>query len=117
MTEAFDPRVRDTSLRRRPLRQARPVAKRAFRERRPSDAPLPDMELWGGRVLPGDKRCAVLGLPRGDCAQEREPDSAYCFYHHKLQAGLTGPVTRSYPVWPLPLSGYVFTDEPMQVAS
>jgi len=103
-----------TPTRRRQLRQARPVTRREYRERRPTDAPLPDVELWSGRTIKGSLRCQVIGLPRGDCEQERWRDSAYCFYHDKLQRGLTEPTAESYPVWPLPLSGYVFTDEPIE---
>lgn len=108
---------RPRSARRRQLRQARPVEARTARERRPSDAPLPDVELWSGRIIKGTARCHAIGLPRGDCEQERWRHSAYCFYHDKLQRGLTEPTAQNYPVWPLPLSGYVFTDEPEVVAS
>lgn len=89
---------------------------RPFRERRPSDT-LPEMEVFSGRVLRGDQRCGVLGLPLGDCEQEHIPGSAYCFYHDKLQKGLTEATARTYPVWPLPLNGYLFTDEPRQAAA
>lgn len=105
------------SRRRRVLRQIPPVERRTFRERRPTDAALPDMELFSGRTIPGADRCHAIGLPRGDCEQERWRDSAYCFYHDKLQKGLTTPTAEVYPAWPLPLSGYVFTDEYKQVAA
>lgn len=108
---------RPRPARRRQLRQARPVETRTARERRPSDPALPDVELWSGRTLKGERRCNVLGLPRGDCEQERLDHSAYCFYHDKLQRGLAEPTAQTYPVWPLPLSGYVFTDEAQRAAS
>ncbi len=38
--------------------------------------------------------------------------SAYCYYHDKLAKGLTEPEEpQSYPVWPLPKSGYVLITE------
>jgi hypothetical protein len=99
------------------LRRSRPVEARPYRERRPSDPQLPDMELWSGRTIKGSLRCHAIGLPRGDCEQESWRGSAYCLYHDKLQRGLTTPTAETYPAWPLPLSGYVFTDDPVEVAA
>lgn len=103
--------------RRRPLRRSRPAPRLTARERRPSDPALPDLELWSGRTVSGDSRCHVIGLPLGDCEAERWSHSVYCFYHDKLQRGLTEPTAMTYPVWPLPLSGYIFTDEQVEVVA
>lgn len=59
------------------------------------------MELSSGR-LRGSLRCAVLGLTRGDCQQQKLPDSIYCYYHDKLHKGQTSTDEDLYPVWPLP---------------
>lgn len=60
--------------------------------------PLPD--LLGG--YKGSHRCNALALYRGDCPQQREPGSIYCYYHDKVQRGLLEPFVNAYPVWPLP---------------
>ena len=108
---------RERRYRRRTLINRKPTSRRPFRERRPTDAPMPDLELWSGGVVKGERRCSALGLPRGDCEQERVPNSAYCFYHDKLQRELTTPTAMTYPVWPLPLNGYLFLDESQEVAA
>lgn len=76
-----------------------------------------------GVALKGSQRCHAVGLERGDCRQRRQPDSRYCYYHDKLQKGLTSPSVplpeesdqrdgmALYPVWPLPEGGYVLLDE------
>lgn len=86
-------------------------------------------------VVPSSRRCAATNLPKGDCQMQKLNDSAYCFYHDKLQRGVAEPhvdsvrvqvetfddhgkrrvrtetqsVVRTdcYPVWPLPKAGYV----------
>lgn len=109
--EEYPRRYRRRTLLRRAEREAVP-----FRERRPTDAPLPDLELWSGSTIPGPNRCHAINLPRGDCEQQREPNSAYCFYHDKLQRDLTEPTAMTYPVWPLPKSGYILLEEQEAVA-
>lgn len=68
---------------------------------------LPDILRAQGR-LPGSQRCSAIGLghTRSACPHARWHDSAYCYYHKKLQSGLTEPDVESYPVWPLPTTGY-----------
>lgn len=61
--------------------------------------------------MPGAKRCLAVGLVRGDCPQPRTLSGNYCYFHEKLQKGLTEPSADVYPVWPLPTSGYVVTEE------
>jgi hypothetical protein len=82
-----------------------------WRDRYPTDV-LDDMESPYGGFLRGKDRCSVVGLEAGDCHMRREPDSAYCYYHQKLQQGLATPTADIYPVWPLPENGYVLLTEP-----
>lgn len=111
ITESQDEQF-DRPSRRRLLRTRRyPAQQLEFRERKASDRPLPDMELIEGGTLKGEDRCGVIGLPAGPCRQRRRGTSAYCFYHDKLQKGLTTPTAETYPVWPLPEKGYVFLQE------
>lgn len=119
MTNTFDfmpEEPRERRYRRRTLARRDKQPRRPFRERRPIDAPLEDLELWSGGKVKGEMRCSALGLPRGDCEQERLPHSAYCFYHDKLQQELTEPTAMTYPVWPLPKAGYILLDEQEAVA-
>ncbi len=68
--------------------------------------------VLGGGPVPGAQRCAVSGLLRGPCRMKHIEGSAYCYYHDKLAKGLTEPEEpQSYPVWPLPKSGYVLITE------
>lgn len=77
---------------------------------------LPDLPGPYGGVTPGAKRCLALGLVRGDCPHTRESLSSYCYYHSKLQKGLTERTADVYPVWPLPPQGYVITEEVSRAA-
>lgn len=98
--------------RRRFLRTRRnPVQQLEYRNRKPSDRPLKDLPLIEGGHIKGKDRCHVIGLPSGPCRQYRWRDSVYCMYHEKLRAGLTTPTADTYPVWPLPDSGYVLLEE------
>lgn len=78
-----------------------------------------------------DPVCSAVGLTREfrqmpvDCSQPRAVGSAYCYYHDKVQRGLIDsfrstnsagewsavPPHLLYPVYPLPLSGYVLLEE------
>lgn len=93
---------------RRGLREHRPSPRLHWRER--GDEVLPDMLGPYGGVTPGAKRCLAVGLERGDCPHIRTFTSSYCYYHEKLQRGLTEPTADAYPVWPLPPLGYVVTE-------
>lgn len=106
----------DRPSRRRTLRLRRnPVQQLSFRERKPNDKVLPDLDLSTGITRKGEDRCGVIGLPAGPCRGAHVPGSAYCFYHDKLQKGLTEPTAQTYPVWPLPLNGYVLLEESGQM--
>jgi hypothetical protein len=89
---------------RKTLRQLNPTAQQDWHEPRFGEV-LPDQVTAIGR-RPGIRRCSALGLERGDCQQERMEGSAYCYYHDKVQEGLTLPTADVYPVWPLPRTGY-----------
>jgi hypothetical protein len=80
-----------------------------------------------GCSVPSERRCHAIGLEKGDCRQERLPDSRYCYYHDKLQRGVTHPSVPTpedprdgmalYPVWPLPEDGYfLLTESPRRLA-
>lgn len=101
---------------------------------------LLDFPSSRGRI-PGSLRCRAIGLVFGDCKFRRVNESAYCYYHDKVQRGVThggfyldpgvpeewaeamrlGAVQdgglmyveerRLYPVLPLPRHGYVFEEE------
>lgn len=76
-----------------------------------------------GVAVPSHQRCHAIGLEVGDCRQARASRSLYCYYHDKLQRGLTTPSVPSpdeadqrdgmalYPVWPLPADGYFLLNE------
>lgn len=72
---------------------------------------LPDLPGPYGGVTPGNKRCLATNLERSDCPHARTLTSSYCYYHEKLQKGLTEPSADAYPVWPLPPHGYVVVEE------
>lgn len=74
---------------------------------------LPDLPLPMGGVLAGEKRCLAVGLQLGDCRSQRwdKVGSNYCYYHAKLEAGISTPTGKIYPVWPLHPKGYVLLDE------
>lgn len=85
--------------------------------------------LGGGRVC-GERRCSAIGLHNGDCSQQRTNHSRYCYYHDKVQTGVisTFQGTSStggwhdaeprdlYPVWPLPINGYVLLERELLAA-
>lgn len=94
--------------RRRPLRHLEATSPQEWRQPEPGES-LPDQYTALGR-RPGFRRCSALGLERGDCQQERMPDSVYCYYHEKVQDGRSLPTADVYPVWPLPPTGYRLAD-------
>lgn len=68
--------------------------------------------------------CAAVGLLLGDCSGSSIEDSAYCFYHTKVEQelityfeantehGLAQVAPQHYyPVFPLPKAGYVLLYE------
>lgn len=81
-----------------------------WRHRKVTDT-LDDMERGHGR-RPGSQRCGVLGLEHGDCDQECRRDKIYCYYHLKMSQGLVTDFAPLYPVFPLPLGGYILTATP-----
>lgn len=82
------------------MREVQPVLPREV-ERLPRGEGLPDLERSSG-PLRGHRRCAAVGLTRGDCQQPHVADSIYCYYHDKLHRGMTEPTGKLYPAWPLP---------------
>ena len=62
-------------------------------------------------AIPGRIRCGAHGLLRGGCYMERGRDSVYCYYHEKVALGLLDHDVATYPVFPLPVHGYRFTDD------
>lgn len=54
-----------------------------------------------------NRRCSALGLPWNDCTMPAVDESPYCYYHTKVQKGLTTPESwEAYPMLPLPEHGY-----------
>lgn len=64
--------------------------------------------------------CSCEGLLLGDCTEQVIEGSAYCYYHNKVlrgdityfEANMAKGIaevspTHYYPVWPLPVTGYV----------
>lgn len=84
--------------------------------------------VLGGGGVPGSWRCNAIGLPKGDCTQYHLADSRYCYYHQKVQdqtiqdfyatnsSGAPVEVSprQSYPVYPLPKSGYILLEREMR---
>ena len=82
-------------------------------------------EVLGGGNVPGELRCAATGLRLGGCNMQHQPNSAYCYYHSKVQAGTISTFQETgsdggwrdvapqefYPVWPLPEHGYIMLTE------
>lgn len=70
-------------------------------------------------------KCSAQGLELGGCFLPHAHDSAYCYYHDKVQKGEVDtflslnsagswtevPPHSVYPVWPLPVHGYVWLVE------
>lgn len=66
-------------------------------------------------------RCSATGLLLGDCDQQRFGESPYCYYHEKIACGHIDTFVAKnaslaweevsprsvYPVYPLPVVGYV----------
>ena len=81
------------------------------REWVPRSENLPDMELsYGNGIRKGHLRCACIGLIRGDCQEQRQMGSIYCYYHTKASEGLLEVSEGMYAVWPIP-------DEPWKFIS
>lgn len=92
------------------LRTRKPADRKDIKERQP-DQHLQDLIIGDRVIVPGPQRCGAVWLPLGDCRQRRNPDSAYCYYHHKLAEEMTTPTADTYPVWPLPKHGYFVNKE------
>lgn len=70
---------------------------------------LPDIELsYGNGIRKGFKRCACIGLIRGDCQEQRQNGSIYCYYHTKALQGHLEVSEGMYAVWPLPEEAWRF---------
>lgn len=100
--------------RRKPMRSHPTRQPEAWRRRKPEEV-LPDLSGQLG-TRPGSQRCVATNLTTGDCKQARMHDSGYCFYHEKLRLGLMEPSGELYPVWPLPVGGYVLLRERQEAA-
>lgn len=87
----------------------------AWRPRRKNEV-LPDLPSPMGGVLEGAKRCLAIGLQLGDCKSQRwsVTGSNYCYYHAKVEAGMSTPTGKIYPVWPLHPKGYVLLENPTE---
>jgi len=84
-----------------------PVQKK--RNHGPRTEPLEDIELsYGNGIRKGHKRCACIGLIRGDCQEQRQEGSIYCYYHTKALQGLVEANDGMYAVWPLPEKPWKF---------
>lgn len=73
------------------------------------------LETELGAIAP-ERRCAAIGLERGDC--KMRTDDVYCYYHAKVAAGMLDPDEQAlYPVFPLPANGYVLVATTMRKAA
>ena len=77
---------------------------------KPREDELETIELpFSNGIRLGSERCAAIGLIRGDCQEQHQDDSIYCYYHKKVAIGLVEPPVSMYPIWPLPVEPWQFT--------